>query len=94
MIKMDGFFHPSQAKGAVHIIGCGAVGSSIAFILAHCGVTNFVLYDDDRLKSVLKWLAASCKGQILIFTCHQREMQMLNQCQVPYHLVDMEKTLI
>ena len=46
LIKMDGFFHPSQAKGAVHIIGCGAVGSSIAFILAHCGVTNFVLYDD------------------------------------------------
>ena len=42
LIKMDGFFHPSQAKGAVHIIGCGAVGSSIAFILAHCGVTNFV----------------------------------------------------
>lgn len=51
LIKMDGFFHPSQAKGAVHIIGCGAVGSSIAFILAHCGVTNFVLYDDDTVES-------------------------------------------
>ena len=51
LIKMDGFFHPSQAKGAVHIIGCGAVGSSIAFILAHCGVTNFSLYDDDTVES-------------------------------------------
>ena len=51
LIKMDGFFHPSQVKGAVHIIGCGAVGSSIAFILAHCGVTNFVLYDDDTVES-------------------------------------------
>lgn len=47
LIKMDGFFHPSQADGTVHIIGCGAVGSSIAFLLAHCGITDFVLYDDD-----------------------------------------------
>ena len=45
---------------------------------------SFVLYDDDRLKSVLKWLAASCKGQILIFTCHQREAQMLTANQIPY----------
>ena len=27
------------------------MGSSIAFILAHCGVTNFVLYDDDTVES-------------------------------------------
>lgn len=51
LIKMDGFFHPSQAKGTVHIIGCGAVGSTIAFILAHCGMTDFVLYDDDIVES-------------------------------------------
>lgn len=55
---------------------------------------SFVLYDDDRLRTALTWLARAYSGQIIIFTCHQREMQMLNQCQVPYHLVDMEKILI
>ena len=51
LIKMEGFFHPSMVNGDVHIIGCGAVGSTIAFILAHCGITDFVLYDDDVVES-------------------------------------------
>lgn len=48
---------------------------------------SFVLYDDDRLKSALKWLSAAYKGQIIIFTCHQREAQMLTANLVPYHLI-------
>lgn len=47
LIKMTGFFHPSMAKGKIHIIGCGAVGSTITELLARCGLTDFVLYDDD-----------------------------------------------
>lgn len=50
---------------------------------------SFVLYDDDRLKTALKWLASSFDGQIIIFTCHQREAQMLTANQVEYHLVNM-----
>lgn len=51
LIKMDGFFHPSMVKGKIHIIGCGAVGSTIAELLARCGLTDFVLYDDDLVES-------------------------------------------
>ncbi|MCI8887222.1 MAG: AAA family ATPase [Hungatella sp.] len=48
---------------------------------------SFVLYDEDRLKSALKWLCTAYTGQIIIFTCHQREAQMLTANQIPYHLV-------
>lgn len=47
---------------------------------------SFVLYDDERLKSALRWLSKAYKGQIIIFTCHQREAQMLTANQIPYHL--------
>lgn len=50
LIKMEGFFHPSMVEGKVHIIGCGAVGSTITEMLARCGVTEFVLYDHDTVE--------------------------------------------
>ena len=48
---------------------------------------SFVLYDDERLKTALKWLSSSYPGQTIIFTCHQREAQMLTANQIPYHLI-------
>ncbi|MDO4328305.1 MAG: AAA family ATPase [Lachnospiraceae bacterium] len=48
---------------------------------------SFVLYDDDRLKTALKWLVSAFDGQIIIFTCHQREAQMLTANQIDYHLI-------
>lgn len=51
LIKMEGFFHPTMVRGRIHIIGCGAVGSTIAVMLAHAGLTDFVLYDDDTVES-------------------------------------------
>lgn len=48
---------------------------------------SFVLYDDDRLKTALKWLVKAYDSQIIIFTCHQREAQLLTANQVRYHLV-------
>lgn len=50
---------------------------------------SFVLYDDDRLKTALKWLSGAYQGQIIIFTCHQREAQMLTANLIPYHLISM-----
>lgn len=50
---------------------------------------SFVLYDEDRLKTVLKWLSASCQNQVLLFTCHQREAQMLTANQLPYHYIEL-----
>ena len=50
---------------------------------------SFVLYDEDRLHTALKWLKKAYPGQIIIFTCHQREAQMMTADQIVYHLVTM-----
>lgn len=49
---------------------------------------SFIQYDDERLRSALKWLSKAYHGQLLVFTCHQREAQMLTANQVPYHLIN------
>lgn len=49
---------------------------------------SFVLYDDDRLRTALKWLVNAYSDQIIIFTCHQREAQMLTANLIPYHLIE------
>lgn len=38
---------------------------------------SFALYDDKRLNSTLSWLKKAYNGQILLFTCHTREMEQL-----------------
>ena len=48
---------------------------------------SFVLYDDERLKTALKWLVSAYDSQIIIFTCHQREAQLLTANQIPYNLI-------
>jgi len=48
---------------------------------------SFVLYDDERLKTALKWLTKAYDGQVIVFTCHKREAQMLTANQIPYHLI-------
>lgn len=45
------FFQPESVKGRIHIIGCGAIGSTLAFFLAKLGLTKFVLWDDDVVES-------------------------------------------
>ena len=41
------FFNPSVVTKPVHIIGCGAVGSHVAELLARLGINNITLWDDD-----------------------------------------------
>ena len=41
------FFNPIEIKDRIHIVGCGAIGSTLAFFLAKLGLTNFVLWDED-----------------------------------------------
>lgn len=48
---------------------------------------SFVLYDDDRLKIALNWLTRTCEGQVIIFTCHRREAQLLKDEGIGYHLI-------
>lgn len=45
------FFKPSDVGARVHIIGCGAVGSTVAELLVRSGVDNITLYDYDRVEA-------------------------------------------
>ena len=50
---------------------------------------SFTQYDDERLKTALEWLASAYGGQIIIFTCHRREAQMLRATQAEFQLIEM-----
>lgn len=45
--KFNGFFDPTKVKHHIHIIGCGAIGSTLGVMLARCGLTNIHLWDFD-----------------------------------------------
>lgn len=47
LTKSYDFFKPEQVAERIHIIGCGAVGSTIAELLARAGLTKVTLYDFD-----------------------------------------------
>ncbi|MDO5564239.1 MAG: AAA family ATPase [Eubacteriales bacterium] len=48
---------------------------------------SFVMYDDDRLKSVLIWLTKNIKSQIIIFTCHKRELEVSKSINIAHNIV-------
>ncbi len=45
------FFNPTKVKERVHIIGCGASGSTVAELLARAGLEKVTLYDFDKVES-------------------------------------------
>lgn len=50
----------------------------------------FAFYDDERLKNILKFIADNYKeNQIIIFTCSNREKEILNELNIEYNLVDL-----
>ena len=49
---------------------------------------SFTQYDDERLRTALKWLAEAYGGQMIMFTCHKREAQMLRAHQVEYNYIE------
>ncbi len=49
--KIYEFFQPEKLRGRVHIIGCGAIGSTVAENLARYGITNMSLYDFDTVEA-------------------------------------------
>lgn len=44
------FFKPEMLTSRVHIIGCGAIGSTVAENLVRFGITNITLYDFDTVE--------------------------------------------
>lgn len=49
LTKSEEFFDPTNLTDAIHIIGCGAVGGTIAENLTRMGCTNLHLYDFDSV---------------------------------------------
>ena len=49
--KSYDFFHPEDVRERIHIIGCGAVGSTIAELIARTGLTKVTLYDFDHVEA-------------------------------------------
>ena len=45
--KSADYFNPTEITAPIHIIGCGAVGSTLAEMLTRMGCSNLVLYDFD-----------------------------------------------
>ncbi|MEY8367007.1 ThiF family adenylyltransferase [Anaerovoracaceae bacterium 41-7] len=45
--KFYDFFQPEKCKDRIHIIGCGAVGSTIGELLVRMGIQKFTLWDLD-----------------------------------------------
>ena len=43
----------------------------------------FASFDEKRLESALKWLSRQ-EGQIFLFTCQRREMEILERNNIPY----------
>lgn len=49
--KSYDFFRPEDCKDTIHIIGCGAIGSTLAENLVRYGLRDLVLYDMDVVQS-------------------------------------------
>ena len=51
LAKSYDFFKPEMCKERIHIIGCGAIGSTVAENLVRFGLTKFTLYDFDTVEA-------------------------------------------
>lgn len=50
LAKSYDFFKPEDCKSRIHIIGCGAIGSTVAENLVRLGLTKITLYDFDYVE--------------------------------------------
>lgn len=61
-------------------------GDNLPLILDDC----FIQYDGDRLENILSFLGdMSNEKQILLFTCHHREKEILDRLGLKYNLVNL-----
>ena len=50
----------------------------------------FAYYDEERLENILKYLTEECKdNQIIIFTCTDREKNILGKENIEYNLINL-----
>lgn len=51
LAKSYEFFQPESCRDRIHIIGCGAIGSTVAENLVRYGLTKITLYDFDKVEA-------------------------------------------
>ena len=49
---------------------------------------TFAMYDEKRLSNTLKWIEGRYP-QILLFSCNKREINILEEMGLPYHLISL-----
>ena len=49
----------------------------------------FAYYDEKRLENILKYLSEKIDNQIVIFTCTQREKEILDQLKINYNFINL-----
>ena len=50
----------------------------------------FAFYDNERLENILKYISESYKeNQVIIFTCSNREKDILDRLNIKYNLVEL-----
>lgn len=50
---------------------------------------SFAFYDEKRLSSALSFISKHYEGQILLFTCHKREQQLLKKSKQSFKLLEL-----
>lgn len=53
---------------------------------------TFAMYDADRMRETLSWLSQSYPGQVLIFTCHHREEEVMDGAGIPFTKIRLNET--
>lgn len=48
----------------------------------------FAMYDEKRMGRALSWLSKN-RGQVLLFTCQDREERVLDNLRIPYHKISL-----
>lgn len=52
----------------------------------------FAYFDDERLSNILKYIESNFKNnQVIIFTCSNREVKVLESLKIEYNLINLEK---
>lgn len=49
----------------------------------------FAFYDDSRLKNFLSWIIENYGGQLIFFTCHHREADILDELGYDYNYIEL-----
>ena len=52
---------------------------------------SFTQLDDERTARLLSYLLEDKQRQILLFSCHSREREMLSLAQIPCHVISLNE---